>query len=141
MLQAYSIGISLFLIAALFGSMLFFAAIVTPAAFSSLEKEHTGRYLQALFPRYYLWGLAIAVLSFAVTASVAWPAAGLLAGVAVGFLFSRQWLLPRINRYRTPARTGDVDAQQRFKQLHGLSVLIHLLQMILLLAAFVLAWR
>jgi len=141
MLHTFALGTTLFLIAMLFGSMLFFAAIVTPAAFKSLDKEQTGRYLQILFPRYYLWGLIVAILATIDAKLISWAVAAPVACVAIGFWFTRQWLLPHIEQDRAPARSGDRKAQQRFKYLHGLSVLIHLTQMILLLAGFILAWR
>jgi len=141
MLHTLALGTTLFLIAMLFGSMLFFAAIVTPAAFKSLDKEQTGRYLQTLFPRYYLWGLIIAIIATVSATLISWPVTAPLACVAMGFWFTRQWLLPSIEQFRAPARTGDTGAQQRFKRLHGLSVLIHLAQMLLLLVSFILVWH
>ena len=47
--------------------MAFFAAIVAPAAFSTLDRESAGRFVSVMFPRYYalgatLGGLALAAL-------------------------------------------------------------------------------
>ncbi len=49
------------------GVMAFFAGIVAPAAFATLEREAAGRFVSAIFPRYYalgaiLGGLALAAL-------------------------------------------------------------------------------
>lgn len=141
MLLVIAISTTLFLIAMLFGSMTFFAAVVTPAAFKSLDKEHTGRYLQTLFPRYYSWGLVIAMIAAISAKLIAWSVTLLMAVIAVGFLSARQWLLPRIEQCRHAARAGDQVAQLRFRRLHAISVTIHMVQMILLIVAFVLTWR
>ena len=45
---------------ALLGSMIFFAAIVAPAAFRLLPEEVRPRYLGGIFPPYYLWGAIVA---------------------------------------------------------------------------------
>ncbi len=141
MLHGTAAAITLFLTALLFGSMLFFAAIVTPAAFKALDKEHSGRYLQILFPRFYTWGVALSILTVVSAKLISWAVAAPMVLVALSFVYGRQWLMPKINHYRIPARIGDAQAQQKFKQLHGLSVLIHLAQMGLLLTSFLLAWR
>ena len=141
MLSVIAISTTLFLIAMLFGSMTFFAAIVTPAAFKSLDKEHTGRYLQTLFPRYYSWGLIIAITAALSAKLIAWSITLLMAVIAVGFLSGRRWLLPRIEQCRQAAQAGDQVAQHRFRRLHAISVAIHMAQTILLIVAFVLTWR
>jgi len=41
------------------GAMGFFAFIVAPAAFSALDREAAGRFVSAVFPRYYAVGLAL----------------------------------------------------------------------------------
>ena len=141
MLHHAAVAVTLFLSATLFGSMLFFAAIVTPAAFKSLDKEHTGQYLQVLFPRYYLWGLIVSVLTAISTVVISWLVAAPVILVVFGFLLARHWLMPKINALRVPARSGDAQVKQQFKRLHGLSVLIHLAQMLLLIISFALTWR
>ena len=141
MLHGTATAVTLFLTALLFGSMLFFAAIVTPAAFKALDKEHSGQYLQVLFPRFYTWGIVLSILTVISATLISWVVAAPMVLVALSFAYARQWLMPKINRYRIPARNGDAQAQQIFKQLHGSSVLIHLAQMGLLLIGFVLAWR
>lgn len=141
MLHETVAALTMFLSAMLFGSMFFFAAIVTPAAFSSLDKEHTGRYLQVLFPRFYSWGIVLTVLAVVSGTLLSWLVAAPMITTALGFLFARHWLMPKIDVLRVPARSGDAIAQHDFKRLHRLSVLIHLAQMGLLIASFMLAWR
>ena len=121
------------------GSMLFFALVVAPTVFRALPGEHAGPFLRALFPRYYLWSLVFALLT---TLLALWADAGGLAiaacaTVTVLFVFARQNLMPAINRARLRQLDGDTAAAARFKRLHGASVLINLLQLLLLAAAMV----
>lgn len=124
------------LFGALVGSMLFFAIAVAPTVFRSLPAEHAGTFLRALFPRYYLWGLAVALAA----ALAAWFADGsaifaVSAVVLLLFVYARQFLLPAINRARDRGLDGDTRARSRFRALHLQSVLINALQLLLLLAA------
>jgi uncharacterized membrane protein len=47
------------------GIMAFFAGVVAPAAFSALDREAAGRFVSAVFPRYYAVGAALGVLALA----------------------------------------------------------------------------
>ncbi|MGH7316078.1 MAG: DUF4149 domain-containing protein, partial [Candidatus Rokuibacteriota bacterium] len=38
------------------GVMAFFAGVVAPAAFAALDREAAGRFVSAVFPRYYAVG-------------------------------------------------------------------------------------
>ncbi|MCR9221040.1 MAG: DUF4149 domain-containing protein [Alphaproteobacteria bacterium] len=128
----------LLIAAALLGAMLFFAAIVAPSVFRFLEGEAAQRFLRGIFPRYYVAGLAVALLAAAAAgAADDWAAAGLLAAVAGGFGVSRWGLVDRINAARDADLTGDAAAGARFKALHRASVLINLAQMLALLALIV----
>jgi len=119
------------------GSMLFFALVVAPTVFRALPAEQAGPFLRALFPRFYLWGLVAAVLCtllapFAATDGMVIVAC---ATVTLLFVFARQQLMPAINRARQRQLDGDAAAGLRFRRLHGLSVLVNLLQLLLLIAA------
>jgi hypothetical protein len=129
-------AILLCLLGGLLGSMLFLAVVVAPTVFQVLHGEPAGTYLRALFPRYYLWGLVIAVLAtlLALLAEAGSVVIVICALVSVLFVFTRQQLLPAISRARD-ARGVDAGAERRFRRLHGLSVLVNLLQMLLLAAA------
>jgi len=131
------LSILTWMLGGLAGSMLFFALVVAPTVFRALPGEHAGVFLRALFPRYYLWGLAVALLS---TLLALWADAGGLvivacATVTVLFVFARQNLMPAIDRARLRRLDGDDGATARFRRLHGISVLINLLQLLLLAAA------
>jgi len=47
------------------GIMAFFAGVIAPAAFSSLDREAAGRFVSAVFPRYYAVGAALGALALA----------------------------------------------------------------------------
>lgn len=47
------------------GIMAFFAAVIAPAAFSTLDREAAGRFVSAVFPRYYAVGAALGALALA----------------------------------------------------------------------------
>ena len=129
-------AILLWLLGGLVGGMLFFALAVAPTVFRALPGDAAGKLLRALFPRYYLWGLVVAVLAtlLALFAEAGAVVIVICALVTVLFVFTRQQLLPAISRARD-ARGGDPQAERRFRRLHGSSMLINLAQMLLLLAA------
>ncbi|MEX2222568.1 MAG: DUF4149 domain-containing protein [Candidatus Rokuibacteriota bacterium] len=45
--------------------MAFFAGVVAPAAFAALDREAAGRFVSAVFPRYYAAGAALGGLALA----------------------------------------------------------------------------
>ncbi|MGH7415631.1 MAG: DUF4149 domain-containing protein, partial [Candidatus Rokuibacteriota bacterium] len=47
------------------GVMAFFAGVVAPAAFAALDREAAGRFVSAVFPRYYAVGAALGGLALA----------------------------------------------------------------------------
>jgi uncharacterized membrane protein len=47
------------------GIMAFLAGVVAPAAFSTLDREAAGRFVSAVFPRYYAVGAALGVVALA----------------------------------------------------------------------------
>ena len=129
-------GLLISLFGVLAGSMLFFAVAVAPTVFRCLPAEHAGAFLRALFPRYYLWGLVVA-LACSVSAwltdadSIAFGAS---LAVLLMFIYARQFLMPAINRARDRELEGDTQAGASFRALHLQSVLINALQLLLLLA-------
>lgn len=128
--------IVLMLVAFLFGGMLFFAAVVTPVLFRTLNREAAGEAVRRLFPVYYITlgcAAAAAAAIYAVDVSPASLNANLLAAVAAGFFLGRFVLLPRINAVRpAPGET-----HPEFRRLHRLSVVLNLVQLLVVL--FVLA--
>ncbi len=124
--------ILLVIVAFIFGAMLFFAAVITPVLFRRLSREAAGEAVRNLFPAYYLvlgCAAAIAAALYAVDVSPASLNANLLAAVAAGFFLGHFVLLPRINKVRPPP--GETNSE--FRRLHGVSVLINLVQLLVML--------
>ena len=116
--------------AAIAGSMLFFMAVVPQAAFKTLSAKAVGAFLRVLFPRLFLFGLALALAACvaALVADADWQlvVSGLIAG---GFAVNVFVLTPRINAYRDRDLEGDATAKRMFGLLHLVSVGIFLLQL------------
>jgi uncharacterized membrane protein len=133
--------IALFAVALLLGGMAFFAALVAPVVFRVLPAEPAGRFIRALFPRYYLWVLATSAAAAVALFPLSKPDAGIMAAVAGMAFWLRQSLMPRINGLSDLAKAGDAEAQRGFDRAHRLSVAANLLQMLAaagVLAGFVL---
>lgn len=117
--------LSLYLIAATVGAMLFFIGVVAPTIFGVLSAPVASTFLRRFFPRYFV---VLGVITFI---------AGLFAGAlpvrivcfvcAFLFLFSRIILTPVINQ------SSDTHDQRRFKLLHGASVVINAAQLLMLI--------
>ena len=125
---ALAIGITL-------GAMLFFSACVAPMVFMRLPPDIAGRFIRALFPWYYGFGLIGSSVSALLCADTAPSAAGLAFATALGFLIARQALMPAINAARD-ASMSDPAAARRFDRLHRASAVVNLMQVALLLGAF-----
>ncbi len=123
---------SLMLLGIALGSMVFFAAVVTPSLFQLLPVEAARPLLRGLFPVYYwfcgaLCGVAALLLALPPTQPL--PAI-LIALCAIGFLLAHRELIPRIDLVRD---RGDADA---FKRLHQASVVLNTAQMAVIFAVF-----
>ena len=104
--------------ALLFGGMTLYAFGFAAFLFTALPAKTAGEALRLAFPWFYVFVIATA----AVAALLWWPHNGVfaavMAAVAITTLPVRQLLMPAINR------ATDAGQRQRFKWLHGLSVLI-----------------
>ncbi len=121
------------IVALLLGSMLFFAAIVAPSAFRALAPADAGKFLRAIFPGYYLWGIALSVLALAVCLWHSPKGAVLMAFVLAGFVYSRQLLMPAINTARDRWHESESARDKAvFSALHRRSVIINVAQMLML---------
>lgn len=120
--------------AILLGSMVFFAVVLTPSIFQFLDQEESGKFVRQLFPRFYLWGIALSGVSLLFALVAGSPIAIMLIIVFAGFLYSRQILTPKINFAKDEWLASDtVELKSRFQQLHKRSVVINIVQMLLLL--------
>jgi len=133
--------LALFATALLLGGMVFFAAVVAPLVFRILPAEPGGRFIRALFPRYYIFVLGCAAAAAVALLPLSRVDAGIMAVVAALAVWLRQVLMPRINAASDRVKAGDEAAKPGFDRGHRLSVIANLLQMTaaaVVLAGFVL---
>jgi hypothetical protein len=115
-------AIALLAVATLFGGMTFFSFGFAPVLFKQLPMEQVRPLLRGTFPYYYLAVIGMSALA-AVLAFLAAPLAGaMIAAICLSTVYARQVLMGQIN-----AATDGGD-QGAFKRLHGLSVVIQLVQ-------------
>ena len=128
-----------FFIAILLGSMIFFMAVVSPSVFTTLSSNASSKFLRTIFPRMFLFGFIIAVLSLIlcyISGNVLNSI--LLIVVAISFIINRNYLTPKINDFRDKELEGDQKASSSFKYMHLLSVLLFILNFIILLGIIIL---
>ena len=119
---------------ALLSIMIFYSFGIAFNVHKTLDKENAGKLLRKLFPLYFLWGIVISII-----AEIMFLYEGLslkalfMAIVAIGFLYSRQVLVPQLNKNRDLASDGNPDAKKTFSSLHFRSVSINIAQMVLLI--------
>ncbi len=122
----------------LLGSMVFFAVVVAPTAFKSLEPEQAGLYLRTVFPRYFLWGIIVSIAALLVCLFHSPKGSVLMTLVTIGFIYSRQILVPKINDARDNWNESENPGDKaRFDSLHRRSVIINAAQMIMLLTIII----
>ena len=123
-----------FLLAVLIGSMSFFMAVVSPSIFATLSTNASSKLLRRIFPRMFLFGFIIAILSIVLCyISVNILNSILLIIVAISFIINRNYLTPKINDFRDKELEGDKKASSSFKYMHLLSVLLFVLNFIILI--------
>ena len=123
-----------FLLTTLIGSMIFFMAVVSPSIFATLSTNASSKLLRTIFPRMFLFGFIIAILSLVlcyVTSNILNSI--LLIIVAMSFIINRNYLTPKINDFRDKELEGDKKASSSFKYMHLLSVLLFVLNFIILI--------
>ena len=123
-----------FLLSILIGSMIFFMAVVSPSVFVTLSTNASSKFLRTIFPRMFLFGFIISVLSLILSyISGNILNSVLLIVVAISFIINRNYLTPKINDFRDKELEGDKKASSSFKNMHLLSVLLFLLNFIILI--------
>ena len=120
------------------GSIVFFSFVGAPTVFDVLDEDHAGTVVNAIFPKYYVFGAglgALAVLAAALTGlATAFDAArlGVLGLAAAGLLlnaYARWVLIPKMDR-------AGADAFARY---HKQSVVLNGATMLAVALALVLA--
>ena len=113
--------------------MIFYSFGIAFNVHKTLDKENAGKLLRKLFPLYFLWGIIISILIETIFIyQGTYFKALLMAIIAIGFLYSRQVLVPLLNKNRDLVNEGNEEAKKVFGSLHLRSVTINLVQIILL---------
>ena len=123
--------------ALLFGGMFAFTGFFAPMAFSRLPEEHSGTFIQGIFPHYYIAGTVLAAIGAFAALPVRQPEAIVLWLVALGFLFSRYYLMPRTVTAREERERGEMGAAERFADLHKRAAFLNMVQLICCLVVLV----
>ena len=121
---------SLLIISILFGSMMFFSFILTPLIFLKLDKTISGPFIRSIFPWYYAVIFILSTLSLLLFLNNDLINASISGTIAIGAVFSRQIIIPKLNRYRDKSLAEDKHAKNKFDHLHRFSVLLNSLQII-----------
>ena len=110
----------------LLGSMLFFVIIVSPTVFTSLSSDQASKFLRIIFPRMFLFGLALSLftsLGYYISSLYIEMILALFSSIL--FFLNRNLLTPMINYYRDKEIEGDIKSKKYFKLLHLLSVCLN----------------
>ncbi|MFO0952218.1 MAG: DUF4149 domain-containing protein [Isosphaeraceae bacterium] len=120
------------------GSILFFSFGVAPIIFNVLGVESGGKFVRALFPRYYAWGAVSGAVALPSTVAVPlcypemrglWVALQsllIIAGILLMF-YAGNTLTPAINAARDEGPAGEA----RFDRLHRRSVRLNAVTLLL----------
>ena len=122
-----------YLNAILLGSMIFFVIIVSPTVFTSLSSDQASKFLRIIFPRLFLFGLILSlVTALGYYFSSLYIEMVLALVSSILFFLNRNLLTPMINYHRDKDIEGDIKSQKYFKLLHLLSVLFFVMNSIIL---------
>ena len=109
--------------AAILSFMIFFPVVVATSVFKVLDEKQSSKFLRIFFPKYYLFGLVLSLTGLIIAVfdknnmSII-----IFLLIIIGFLFSRQFLMPIINKAK------DNNNEKKFNILHRFSVLINFIQ-------------
>ncbi|MEL6121109.1 MAG: DUF4149 domain-containing protein [Pseudomonadota bacterium] len=113
---------ALLMTAMLFGGMTFFSFGFAPVLFKQLPMDKVRPLLRGTFPYYYLAVIGMSAVATAAALAVSGRATIVLGVILIATIYARQILMPQINA------ATDRDDQPMFKRLHGLSVVIQIIQ-------------
>ena len=113
---------ALLVTATLFGGMVFFSFGFAPVLFKQLPMDKVRPLLRGTFPYYYLAVIGMSAVATAAVLAVSGRATIVLGVILIATIYVRQILMPQINA------ATDRDDQPMFNRLHGLSVVIQMIQ-------------
>lgn len=114
---------SILIVAGILSFMIFFPLVVATSVFKVLDEKQSSNFLRIFFPKYYLFGLILGVLGLIISITEKNNINMIIfIFLIMGFIFSRQVLMPLINKAK------DSNNEIMFNRLHRFSVLINILQ-------------
>ena len=116
----------IFITSGILSFMIFFPIVVATSVFKVLDEKQSSKFLRIFFPKYYLFGLVLSM--FGLILSIVQNdtlAISVFVFLIISFLFSRQILMPIINKAK------DEKKEEKFNKLHKFSVFINFVQMVL----------
>ena len=115
----------IFITSGILSFMIFFPIVVATSVFKVLDEKQSSKFLRIFFPKYYLFGLVLSMfgLIFSIIQNYT-LAISIFVFLIISFLFSRQILMPIINKAK------DEKKEEKFNKLHKFSVFINFVQMV-----------
>ena len=108
------------------GTIIFFSAVVAPTVFKSLDEKDAGVFLRAFFPKYYIFGIALGVISIIYLLFSPVHSHLLYSIIAMTVLtILGRMSIPIINKAR------DTNNEQAFKRYHLISVMMNVLTLVI----------
>ena len=116
----------------LLGFMIFFPTVVAPSIFKNLNEKQSSLFLRSFFPKYYLFGIIISLIGIIISyLENDLIIISSFVFIFLGFLFSRQYLTPLINKAKDEINKSKNLSKVKFEKLHQFSVLINILQIVI----------
>jgi hypothetical protein len=108
------------------GTIIFFSAVVAPTVFKSLDERNAGVFLRSFFPKYYIFGIVLGVISL-IYLLFNQVHNHLLYSIIVMTVLTilGRMSIPIINKAR------DTNNEQAFKRYHLISVIMNVLTLVI----------
>ena len=108
------------------GTIIFFSAVVAPTVFKSLDEKDAGVFLRAFFPKYYIFGIVLGVVSIIYLLFSPVHSHLLYSIIAMTVLtILGRMSIPIINKAR------DTNNERAFKRYHLISVMMNVITLII----------
>ena len=108
------------------GTIIFFSAVVAPTVFKSLDEREAGVFLRAFFPKYYIFGIVLGIVSIIYLLFSPVHSHLLYSIIAMTVLtILGRMSIPIINKAR------DTNNEQAFKRYHLNSVMMNVLTLVI----------
>ena len=108
------------------GTIIFFSAVVAPTVFKSLDEKDAGVFLRAFFPKYYIFGIVLGVISMSYLLFNPMHTHLLYSIIAMTVLtILGRMSIPIINKAR------DTNNEQAFKRYHLISVMMNVITLVI----------